>query len=102
MKPAGSRSVLHSRSLLSTAVDSEHVEVDHQVGFQLWICMRNERRKNEFNDQQTAVWPVFINAGNKVLCLGDPVTIGGTANINSLSVFDVVYSSVRGKPFAGR
>lgn len=64
--------------------------------------MRNERRKNEFNDQQTAAWPVFINAGNKVLYLGDPVTVGGTPNISSLSVFDVVYSSVRGKPFAGR
>src|ERR1017187_4802478 len=40
---------------LSTAGDSKHVEVAHQVAFQLWICMRDERRKDEFNDQQTAV-----------------------------------------------
>jgi hypothetical protein len=25
------------------------------VAFQLWICMQDERRKDEFNDQQTAV-----------------------------------------------
>src|ERR1017187_5792385 len=40
---------------LLTAGDSKHVEVAHQVAFQLWICMRDERRKDEFNDQQTAV-----------------------------------------------
>jgi len=40
---------------LSTAGDSKHVEVAHQVAFQLWICMRDKRRKDEFNDQQTAV-----------------------------------------------
>src|ERR1700730_254716 len=40
---------------LSTAGNSKHVEIAHQVGFQLWICVRDERRKDEFNDQQTAV-----------------------------------------------
>jgi hypothetical protein len=40
---------------LFTASDSKHVEIAHQVAFQLWICMRHERRKDEFNDQQTAV-----------------------------------------------
>jgi hypothetical protein len=39
---------------LSTAGNSKHVEIAHQVAFQLWICMRDERRKDEFNDQQTA------------------------------------------------
>src|ERR1039458_4963193 len=34
---------------------SKHVEVAHQVAFELWICMRDERRKDEFKDQQTAV-----------------------------------------------
>jgi para-nitrobenzyl esterase len=34
--------------------------------------------------------------------LGDPVTAGGVANIHGLSVFDAVYTTVRGKPFAAR
>jgi para-nitrobenzyl esterase len=34
--------------------------------------------------------------------LGDPVTVGGVANVNSLTVFDAVYTAVRGKPFAAR
>ena len=40
---------------LSTTGDCKHVEVAHQVAFQLWICMGDERRKDEFNDQQTAI-----------------------------------------------
>jgi hypothetical protein len=31
----------------------------------------------------------------------DPITVGGVANLNSLSVFDVVYTTVRGTPFCG-
>src|ERR1039457_64062 len=38
-----------------TAGHSKHVEVAHQVACQLRIWMRDERRKDEFNDQQTAV-----------------------------------------------
>jgi para-nitrobenzyl esterase len=34
------------------------------------------------------------------LYLGDPITVSGVANIDSLSVFDTVYTTVRGKPFA--
>ena len=40
---------------LSPAGDSKHVEVAHRVTFQLRIWMRDERRKDKFNDQQTAV-----------------------------------------------
>jgi para-nitrobenzyl esterase len=36
------------------------------------------------------------------LYLGDPITVNGVANIDSLRVFDAVYTSVRGKPFAAR
>jgi hypothetical protein len=42
------------------------------------------------------------NADSKVLYLADPITIGGVANINSLTVFDAVYTTVRGTPFAAR
>jgi para-nitrobenzyl esterase len=44
-------------------------------------------------------WPAFTNADNKLIYINDPTTVGGVPNINSLSVFDAVYSSVRGKPF---
>jgi len=47
-------------------------------------------------------WPAFTNADSKVLYLGDPITVAGVANINSLNVFDAVYTSVRGRPFAAR
>jgi para-nitrobenzyl esterase len=39
---------------------------------------------------------------SKVQYLADPITVGGVANLNSLSVFDVVYTTVRGTPFAAR
>lgn len=47
-------------------------------------------------------WPAFTYAESNVEYLGDPITVGGVANIDSLKVFDAVYSAVRGKPFAGR
>jgi para-nitrobenzyl esterase len=47
-------------------------------------------------------WPAFANAESKVLYLGDPITVGGVANINSLTVLDTVYDSVRGSSFAVR
>jgi para-nitrobenzyl esterase len=48
------------------------------------------------------VWPAFTNADNKVIYIEDPTTVGGVPNLNSLSVFDTVYTAVRGKPFAAR
>ncbi|MFZ0746176.1 MAG: carboxylesterase family protein [Terracidiphilus sp.] len=44
-------------------------------------------------------WPAFTNAVSKVRYLGDPTTVGGVANIDSLKSFDAVYSAVRGKAF---
>src|ERR1019366_7261635 len=55
-----------------TAGHSEHVEVAHQEGFQLWICMGDERRKDEFNDQQTAV---LRNDGAAVLENGEGICV---------------------------
>jgi para-nitrobenzyl esterase len=45
-------------------------------------------------------WPAFANKDGAVLSLGDPIVVGGVANINSLSVLDAVYTALRGKPFA--
>lgn len=39
----------------SAAGDSQHVEVTHQVGFQVRIGMRDQRRQDELDDQQSAV-----------------------------------------------
>jgi para-nitrobenzyl esterase len=75
---------------------------DRKVAEEMSSYWVNFARSGDPNGQGLTTWPVFINGGNKVLYLADPVTVGGTANINSLSVFDVVYSSVRGKPFAAR
>jgi para-nitrobenzyl esterase len=47
-------------------------------------------------------WPAFTNAESKVQYLGDPITVGGVVSINGLTVFDAVYTTVRGKPFAAR
>jgi len=52
------------------------------------------------NGSDLPIWPAFTNADNRVLYLGDPIIIGGLANIDGLRVFDAVYNSVRGKPFA--
>jgi hypothetical protein len=32
----------------------------------------------------------------------EPITVGGVPSINSLSIFDAVYTAVRGKQFAAR
>jgi para-nitrobenzyl esterase len=45
-------------------------------------------------------WPAFTSTDSRVLYLNEPISVGGVANINSLAVFDAVYSAVRGKPFA--
>ena len=50
---------------------------------------------------RTPTWLRLVNPG-KVLYLGDPITVGGVAKINSPSVFDAVYTTVRGKPLAAR
>jgi para-nitrobenzyl esterase len=44
----------------------------------------------------------ITSSSTRVLYIGDPVTVDGVANINSLKVFDSVYTMVRGKPFAAR
>ncbi len=48
------------------------------------------------------LWPAFTNTESKVQYLADPITVGGVANLKSLSVFDAVYTTVRGAPFAAR
>jgi para-nitrobenzyl esterase len=64
-----------------------------------WV---NFARSGNPNGPGLPTWPAFTTADGKVLYLGDPITVDGAANINSLRVFDAVYTTVRGKPFAAR
>lgn len=64
-----------------------------------WV---NFARSGNPNGPGLPLWPAFTNAENKVLYLGDPITVGGVANIKSLNLLDAVYTNVRGTPFASR
>ena len=44
-------------------------------------------------------WPRFTTGQASVLYLNDPVASGPVANLDTLSVFDAVYTQVRGAPF---
>jgi len=75
---------------------------DRKVADEISSYWVNFARSGNPNGSGLAPWPAFTNADNKVLYLGDPITVGGVANINSLKVFDAVYTTVRGAPFATR
>ena len=64
-----------------------------------WV---NFARSGDPNGPDLPSWPAFTNAESKVQYLAAPTTVGGVANIRGLSVFDAVYTTVRGTPFATR
>jgi len=64
-----------------------------------WV---NFAKSGNPNRQGLPPWPAFTNTEGKVQYLGDPITVGGVANIKGLTAFDAVYTTVRGKPFAAR
>lgn len=77
-------------------------KADRQVAEEMSGYWVNFARSGNPNGHDLPEWPTFTNTASKVLYIADPTTVGGVPNINGLSVFDTVYTSVRGKPFASR
>jgi para-nitrobenzyl esterase len=77
-------------------------KADRKVADEMSSYWTNFAKSGNPNGPGLPPWPAFTNANGQVLYIGDPVTVGDVANIKSLSVFDAVYASVRGKPFAAR
>ncbi len=73
---------------------------DRRVAEEMSSYWVNFAKSGNPNGPGLPVWPAFTAASGKVLYIGDPVSVGPVANINSLIVFDGVYSTVRGKAFA--
>jgi para-nitrobenzyl esterase len=75
-------------------------KADRRVAKEMSSYWVNFAKSGNPNGPGLPPWPAFTNTDNKVLYVANPVSVGEVPNIKSLSVFDTVYSSVRGKPFA--
>ena len=75
---------------------------DRKVAEEMSSYWVNFAKSGNPNGSGLPAWPAFTNTDSKVMYLGDPTTIGGVANINSLKIFDSVYTAVRGTQFAAR
>jgi para-nitrobenzyl esterase len=75
---------------------------DRKVAEEISSYWVNFAKSGNPNGPGLPPWPPFTNADGKVIYIGDPITVGGVASINSLKVFDAVYTAVRGKLFAAR
>ena len=74
-------------------------KADRKVAEEMSSYWVNFARSGDPNDSALPPWPKFTRTEGKVLYLGDPVTVGGVDSIDSLKVFDAVYTTVRGKTF---
>jgi len=75
---------------------------DRKLAAEMSAYWVNFARSGDPNGPGLPVWQAFINRENRVQYLADPITVHGVANIESMTVFDSVYTMVRGKPFAAR
>ena len=75
---------------------------DRKLADEMSSYWTNFAKSGNPNGPGLPLWPTFTNSETKVNYLGDPITVGDVANINSLRVFDSVYTAVRGKPFGAQ
>jgi para-nitrobenzyl esterase len=73
---------------------------DRKVAEEISSYWVNFARSGNPNSPGLPLWPAFSNEDSKVLYLGDPITVNGVAALNTLTVFDAVYTTVRGAAFA--
>jgi para-nitrobenzyl esterase len=73
---------------------------DRKVADEMSSYWVNFAKSGNPNGPGLTSWPAFTHTDTKVLYLGDPILVGGVAYVNSLKVFDAVYTAVRGTPFA--
>jgi len=60
-----------------------------------WV---NFAKSGNPNSAGLPAWPRFSAGRGRVLYLGDPITVGGVANLGGLTVLDAVYAPLRSKP----
>jgi para-nitrobenzyl esterase len=72
---------------------------DTRLAAQMSDYWTNFAKSGDPNGAGLPRWPAFDNTGRRVLYLGDPLVVGGVANVESLAALDTTYSTVRGKPF---
>ncbi len=64
-----------------------------------WV---NFAKSGNPNRRGLPMWPAFTNRDGMVLSIGDPITVGGIVEPHGLSIFDAVYTAVRGKTFGAQ
>jgi para-nitrobenzyl esterase len=75
---------------------------DRKVAEQMSSYWANFAKAGDPNGRGLPEWPAFTSADSKVLSIGNPTSVESVPNMHGLSVFDVVYTAVRGKPFAAK
>ena len=73
---------------------------DRKVAAEISTYWFNFAKTGDPNGAGLPSWPAFENTKGKVQYLADPMTTDGVSGIDTLRVFDRVYSEVRGKAFA--
>jgi len=77
-------------------------KADRNVAATMSGYWTNFARSGDPNGRGLPAWPAFKNTNNRVLYLAEPITVGEVPNIDSLTVLDTVYASLRGSPAANQ